>query len=325
MKKLLSMLVIFLSAVFVLIACSSGDSDTSTTEADSSSTEEVSEESSPEEEEIVESTEELADAIMIITGRYGQGTPEETEMVASILGGENSQERFNAYFNWFNIVHEVGHIVSDIIGNEFDYQSAEGFFAEERFANAFAVAFWAHFGDEETLDLVREAISHAAEYLEPPAAEIENLSDFAEIWTAGELEFSFENYGWFQFNMVSEVLNDMRDLETLLADHGFELTEGLPQQDLTFSSIGENDISEILAEVFTVLSELGIEMPADIYHVLSPNPNDHMVIPVSAEDLVTTRDQVGLDAGVSTTEILQALISIQLGDIEVIHIWEVGD
>ena len=50
-----------------------------------------------------EESEKTGEIILIITGRYGQGTPESNEAVRSILGTENSRERFNVYFNWYNI------------------------------------------------------------------------------------------------------------------------------------------------------------------------------------------------------------------------------
>ena len=46
----------------------------------------------------VQAHEESERVILIVTGRYGQGTAESNEMVASILGRENSQEYGYAIF-----------------------------------------------------------------------------------------------------------------------------------------------------------------------------------------------------------------------------------
>ena len=213
--------------------------------------------------------------ILIVTGRYGQGTPEVNEMVASILGTENTQERFNIYFNWFNTVHEIGHIVDVVLH---DGERETDFMRSELFANAFAAAFWERYGDEETFNMLREIISHAVENLDSPLAEGEDIYDFARLWEAGELDFTFEIYGWFQFNVVDRVLNEMQDLESLLLYAGLEFSEAPPERTLTFDSLGEDSIPEILAAVFTVLQEWGIEMPFPVYHMLDDDPHMHMVI-----------------------------------------------
>jgi len=109
------------------------------------------------------------------------------------------------------------------------------------------------------------------------AAEDEDIFDYARLYEAGEIGFTFNDYGWFQFSLVNHVLGEMRDFESVLADTGFESEGTLPTQRLTFSSIGEEDIPEILAAVFAVLHEQGIEMPWPMYHTLNDDPNMHMV------------------------------------------------
>ena len=297
MKKFLSLLLIIFPAILALTACSAPD------------------------------TTGLEDAIVIITGRYGQGTPEENEMVTSVFGEENSQEWFDVYFNWYNTVHEVGHLVSFLVGNEFNFNRENpDLLTEEQFANAFAVAFWAHFGDEEILNTLKALVPYVAQNFDRPIAQDEDLADFVRLMEAGEIEGNFNNYGWFQFNIVNEALNEMRDLESLLADSGLTFPEGLPERTITFASIGESDIPDILTTVFTILSELGIEMPANthIYHLLSDDPNQHMVQFFTPEDQASFRDQEGLDAGMTTTEIVEASASQSPHISALTHIWETG-
>ena len=197
-------------------------------------------------------------------------------MVRSILGGENSQERFNVYFNWYNIVHEVGHIIDRHYGRNV---MENGLLEAELFANAFAVAFWAHYGDEETFNLLKELVPYAVENFERPVSENEGIAEVASLFEAGELDFTFNNYGWFQFSLVNFVLEEKQDLESLLIDAGLEFVNLPPKRTLEFSSIGEEAIPEILVEVFTALLEWGIEMPFSVYHMLDDDPNIHMVVP----------------------------------------------
>jgi len=280
MKKILyTLFVLLLSLTFVtgLTACTVVPE----TAAYQSSEREVIENPAHEIEDAVVSenkhTEEAEQIILIVTGRYGQGTLESNEMVTSILGRDNSQERFNVYFNWYNTVHEIGHMVDVILRSS--ALSEISLIESELFANAFAVAFWARYGDEETFNLLKELVPYALGNFYRPVAEDEDIFDLAGLFEAGEMAFTFNNYGWFQFSLVNHVLSEMRDLESIFTDAGLEFSEAPPQRTLTFSSIEEDDIPEILAAVFTVLSEWGIEMSMPIYHMLSDDPNMHMVVP----------------------------------------------
>lgn len=53
-----------------------------------------------------------------------------------LFGDENIQEKFNLYFHWFNIVHEIGHSLLDIQKLERDKVE------EVLCVNYFAVSYW---------------------------------------------------------------------------------------------------------------------------------------------------------------------------------------
>ena len=179
---------------------------------------------------------------------------------------------------WFrkrSFVHKVGHIIDRHHGRNF---LESGLLEGEIFANAFAVAFWARYGSEDTFNLLKELVADAADNFERPVAENEGLAEFAYLFEAGQIEFTFNNYGWFQFGLVNYVLEEMRDLESLLIEAGLEFNDLPPRRTLEFSSIGEDDIPEILTEVFTALLEWGIDMPFPVYHRLDNDPNMHVVM-----------------------------------------------
>ena len=263
---------------------------------------------------------ELEDVVLIVTGRYGHATPEMNEWVTAMMGGENSQERFNIYFNWKNTVHEVGHVVEAMIltermlrGEEFEWE----FFDSERFANAFALAFWAHYGDEETFNTLREIVAYAAksENFIRPIAENEDIYDFAHLFVAGEIEFSMNNYGWFQFNLVNYLLEDVRDMQSVLADIGFVVDVVPPRRTLSFSSIGEYNINEILATVFAILrDEWGIPLPTQIFHGLSDDPNAHMMIFLHPGVIVEISDALGLGSEILINELLEILFMVNFDE-----------
>jgi len=230
---------------------------------------------------------------LIVTGRYGQGTRETNEMVMSILGEQNTKDKFNVYFNWYNTVHEVGHVVEQIISDNIC-----GLLERELFANEFAVAFWAHYGDKKTFDCLKEFVYATAQRFERPIAENEDISDCARRFESGELEFNFNNYGWFQFSLVKLVLGKIRNLESVLKSAGFALNKIPSPQTLAFSSLEAYATPEILKAVFAKLDELGIKMPRPVYHVLSDDPNAHMAFscetPEAIEEMGVSMENANL-------------------------------
>lgn len=72
----------------------------------------------------------------IISGRYETGTQVQQKGYDWLFGSKNIQEKFDLYFHWFNIVHEIGHIIVDI--EKIDMDKVD----EEFFVNCFAVAYW---------------------------------------------------------------------------------------------------------------------------------------------------------------------------------------
>ena len=63
--------------------------------------------------------------------------------VETAMGKDNTEERFRTYFQWFNVIHEIGHglIRSN---NGVDIPIAE----EEQLVNDFAVAYWRYYGND---------------------------------------------------------------------------------------------------------------------------------------------------------------------------------
>lgn len=49
----------------------------------------------------------------IITGQYELGTEDQQAGYKMLLGEDNIQYKFDLYFHWYNIVHELGHCVVD--------------------------------------------------------------------------------------------------------------------------------------------------------------------------------------------------------------------
>ena len=44
---------------------------------------------------------------LIVNGLYGQGTDEQNALIHDLLGNELARDRFEVYFQWYNVIHEL--------------------------------------------------------------------------------------------------------------------------------------------------------------------------------------------------------------------------
>ena len=87
----------------------------------------------------------------ITTARYGQGSEEDNKNVEIAMGKNHTEERFRLYFQWYNVVHEIGHGVM-IYNSDRKVSPAKG----EQLANDFAVAYWLYYGEEDKIEMLEE-------------------------------------------------------------------------------------------------------------------------------------------------------------------------
>lgn len=208
-------------------------------------------------------------ALLITTGRYGQGKIEDNKLVSSILGEEYAEERFELYFQWYNVLHELGHGI--IFSNS---KSKSEPVDEEQLANDFAVAFWTYYGEEEKLNKLELIVSNALENLDRPVDENTSHMDYAKKnWGKKEL-YTFENYGWFQFSCVSSSLNERDTLESVLIKMGVNNIEKQPRKTFVYQTIGEDTVVKIIEDAVAELHKWGAEIP-NVYHTFSNDPNNN--------------------------------------------------
>ena len=229
-------------------------------------------------------------ASVITTGRFGHGTEQYNELANQIFGQENPEERFNIYFNWFNVVHEIGHAI--IRSNDGpDLNPVD----EELLVNEFAVAFLAHHGEEGKLDVIEEIVDYARRQVVPPVENMTHEEYAREYWGRGDF-FSFNNYGWFQFNVVYYALQDTRSLEEILVEMGVENIHVQPEIRFIYESFDENMVEQVIYDSVSTLRDWGAVIHP-VYHRFSDNPATHNMLP--------TRNVLG---------ILDQLHSLAIGD-----------
>ncbi|HWT74888.1 MAG TPA: hypothetical protein VN258_09255 [Mobilitalea sp.] len=76
---------------------------------------------------------------VIKTGKYETGSEEQKNNFILCFGSENTQETFDIYFHWYNVIHEFGHILFSMKEHPFTITD------EEQLVNNFAVAYWKYY------------------------------------------------------------------------------------------------------------------------------------------------------------------------------------
>jgi hypothetical protein len=213
----------------------------------------------------------LDPALLITTGLYGRGTEEDNAMVDSILGSENDGEKFALYFYWFNTIHELAHAIFAFHGTA-ELHMVE----EEQLVNAFAVAFWEYYGENGMIDELESIITHAVNNVVPPVEGVSHLDYMREMVDTGRFEeaFTFNNYGWFQFNIVNDALQKKQSLESILTQMGIENIEVQPRRTLAYATLDENTIPEIIADAISEMRGWGLFIP-DAFIAFDDDPKMH--------------------------------------------------
>lgn len=189
----------------------------------------------------------------IVSGKYESGNEEQKAGYKMLLGGEDILRKFDLYFHWYNIIHEVGHCLVEKYGLELSKVK------EEMFVNEFAVGYYRYVGEDEKLEELKSILNEVIQKIPSPVPEGESFISFYEgIWNTEEL-MNVMVYGYFQFNSVLKAMNKNIDFKEVTGKLGIALKE---------SSVikCEKEITSANAEIFLSsamenLKLFGIEVP----------------------------------------------------------------
>ena len=203
---------------------------------------------------------------LIVTQKYNQGTEEQNNSVRIALGEDNTEEKFNLYFLWYNVLHEVGHGVIYYNGNK-KFNDAEA----EQLVNDFAYAYWDYYGNQEKLNQVEEIINYAHNHIENEEGRTMNYMDYAKKNWNKKSFYTFNNYGYFQFSSVKETFKNRKNLETVLKEMGITTADLTKTKVLNYSTINKDVSDQILYDAIDNIHEWGLKYPTT-YHKYTTNP-----------------------------------------------------
>lgn len=209
----------------------------------------------------------------ITTGLYNQSTKEDQENVVNALGKENTEERFEIYFQWYNVLHELGHGLL-YYNNGVDLHIVD----EEQLVNDFAVAYWKHYGELEKINELENIVNYAVKNV---GDNYKNNIDYLELGKENSNKrtfktsfFNFNDYGWFQFSSVKHSFDENKDLETVLKEMGFSDFEISEREVLKYKEINQETSTKIINDAVDNFREWGLDFPNATHHY-DKNPNNN--------------------------------------------------
>lgn len=215
-------------------------------------------------------------AALIVTQRYGVGTEEQNNSVIAALGEENTEEKFNLYFKWYNAIHEVGHGLMHY-NSKLKYNDAEA----EQIVNDFAYAYWSYYDETEKLDEVEQIIDYAVAHIENDDKSNINYMEYAKSNWNKKSFYTFNNYGYFQFNSVKESFKNKKDLDTVLKEMGISNYKLSDNKKLSYNdNITDEECDKIIRDAIANIKGWGLNYSDIVYHKYTKNPYNSYFMPI---------------------------------------------
>lgn len=200
----------------------------------------------------------------IITGKYETGTEEQQAGYKMLLGEDNIKYKFDLYFHWYNIAHELGHCVLDKHNVEMSKVQ------EEMFVNEFAVSYWLSVGQSERIKELEKMLEETLARIESPVPQGTEFTDYFEgIW-GSELLNSVMLYGYFQLRSVLETIKSHREFGKLLSSINISIAPGAELLKYDGSICAENACN-VLNNVLCNIRNTGIaDIEAEVELIDNP-------------------------------------------------------
>ena len=215
--------------------------------------------------------------IKIITGQFSQAPEDQQQMIRELLG-DDAEYRYELYFHWYNVLHELGHAVM-----MFNSPSRPHPAEEEQLVNNFAAAYWRHYGEAEKLAELGRLVDETLQKLPVPVQDGEDYLAYAKRVWGSDVFFTFNSYGWFQFSGVKAAIAREESLAQALAAMG--VGEIVPQDAQTLCyAVCEQMSGQVVADAVQRIKSWGAALPEDAEVVFCDDVNRHMCQAIDLAD-----------------------------------------
>ena len=209
----------------------------------------------------------------ITTALYNSSTEEDQKNVVTAMGEDNTEERFRTYFQWYNVIHELGHGLL-YYNNGASVDIAD----EEQLVNDFAVAYWKYYGEEDKVKELEDIVNYAVENIGDNYKNGINYLKLAKENSNGKrfnsAFFNFNDYGWFQFSSVKHSFESGKDLDTVLKEMGLKDYNIGRQRTLVYEKINEEASTQVLNDAVENVHRWGLKFPIISQH-FNKDPNEN--------------------------------------------------
>lgn len=181
--------------------------------------------------------------------------------IGMLSGNANrAKDFYQLYFYWFNIPHEIAHILRLKYGTS--QIGAGNFYQEEQAVNDFAVGYWRFNHHERKLQTLSQLIDEAISNLPNPVpTDASPQTFFNENYS--ELGKQPAYYGYFQLSFVKNSMNNKKDFVEILRTCIFPKIT-IPNQQIK-QDYGEIDVNlpvKVVEDLHKTLETFGIVAPA---------------------------------------------------------------
>ena len=203
-------------------------------------------------------------AYKIISGQYERGTEEQQNGYKMLFGEDNIQYKFDLYFHWYNIIHELGHCVVDV--QKISMTNVQ----EEMFANEFAVAYWKYIGKETQLKELEQMLKEIIAHIPSPVPDDIGFVEYYESIWGTEALTDVMTYGYLQLNSVLEAIKCGKDFSTVLKAVDVEMDHNA-SMDIYDGAICAENASKILSSAVANINKF-LATPLQVRIELVDNP-----------------------------------------------------
>ena len=189
----------------------------------------------------------------ILSGKFETGN-EEQQMGYKMLFGEVSiQYKFDLYFHWYNLVHEMGHCLVEKYGLKLSPVQ------EEMYVNELAVGYYRYVGESDRLAELKSILKAVIDQMPSPVPEGESFTSFFEsIWGTDAL-MNVMTYGYFQLNSVLEAMKTGRKFADVISELGVAISQADVKE--CKEEITSNNAEKFLSAAIEKIKACLLEVP----------------------------------------------------------------
>lgn len=183
--------------------------------------------------------------------------PEQLKLaIADILGEsiKNVEMFYKRYFYWFNVVHEMGHILRRKYGT-----TSKDAWDEEQNVNDFAVAFWQQNKQDQHLEYLMKNMEIFLARIPNP---VYSKCDEKEYFNKNYNELDPMGYGFFQFNFVLNSLKKKQEFYDVIKNNIYSNAVYMENNcSINYDEVNDTLPQKIIDDLRKYLISFGIELP----------------------------------------------------------------